>query len=297
MRIYCTPIGICHVIDDLQSEFPQVQFIQQGGIASKVETEKALLTETHAIIGSEIIDAEFLKRTSLTAIARFGGSVENIDLSVADKLNIDIFSYKSSQVVSDVANITLSFVLNASIGMNSYHSNIKRGSWHRPSYLGAASSVVILGSGKVGGAVYERLLQLEYRNVKQISMREILSSSDKLNALYDCISTADILILNGNPNYWPKEEFMQCLRALKNTCVLINTARGQLLDEEKLYTLLQQKIIAEYYTDVLTHEPPTGISSRLLELDNVTATPHVGGYSRLGLLEVARSCVKFLIGK
>ena len=281
---------------ELQSEFPQVQFIEQGGIVSKIETEKSLLTETHAIIGSEIIDAEFLKRTSLAAIARFGGSVENIDLSVAKNLNINIFSYKSPQVVSDVANITLGFVLSASIGINSYNKNIKDGTWYRPSYAGSSSSDVILGSRDIGNVVYERLLQLNYLNVRQLSMREIMASSDKFKALYDYISKADILVLNGKPQYWPKDELMQCLTALKDNCVLINTARGQLLDEEKLYLLLREKLIAEYYTDVLVHEPPTGISSKLLALDNVIATPHIGGYSQKGLLDVARNCVKFLIG-
>ena len=295
MRIYCTPIGVSHVIDELKLKFPHVDFYEQGGIVGKLETEKALLRETYAIIGSELIDKEFLKQSSLKAIARFGGSTDNIDLLAAKLLGIKVYSYKSEQVVSDVANLTINFVLSATIGTYLYNRNKNDKKWHRPSYLGSAARVVIFGAGEIGKNIYDKLKYLKYKNINLVSMRNVMASSNIRNTISNHISKADVIVLSGNLLYWPKDEIMKGFEELKKNCIIINTARGLLVDEEKLYQLLCDCKIGGYFTDVLAHEPPQADSAKLLTLKNVFSTPHIGGYSHKALLEVASNCVNFLL--
>lgn len=87
---------------------------------------------------------------------------------------------------------------------------------------------------------------------------------------------------------------MAALRRMKATAYLINTARGELVDEEALYEGLTQNLIAGAALDVFTKEPPIG--NPLLKLPNVVATPHMGAHSLEAITNVsifaARSIVQ-----
>lgn len=295
MRIYCTPIGVSHVKKELQKKYPSLEFIEQGGILSKYETEKALLNETHAIIGSEKIDEEFLLKSCLKAIARFGGSTENIDTIVAEKLGIKVFSYRSERVISDVANLTINFVLSATFDFIDHNERLKNGRWFRPSYLGNCSKVIVLGSGNIGTLVYKRLLALGFEKLELISIQKIMESQNIFDQLLEIVSGADILILSGSPKCWPKEALMQSIKKSQTPLKIINTARGSLVNEQELYQLLIENKKNQYFTDVFYNEPPEKSSLNLLSLKNVYVTPHIGGYSSAALKEVAFSCVDFLM--
>jgi phosphoglycerate dehydrogenase-like enzyme len=89
------------------------------------------------------------------------------------------------------------------------------------------------------------------------------------------------------------------LKAMKPTSYLINTARGELVDEEALYRALREGWIAGAASDVFTQEPPTG--NPLLELDNFIVTPHLGATThesvlRMGVL-ASENALKVLRGE
>ena len=295
MRIYCTPLGISHVQEDLKKAYPSIEFVKQGGILDKSQTEEALSKETHVIIGSEILDGNFLANSSLKAISRFGGSLENIDTDTAKRMGICVFSYKSSQVISDVANLTVSFVLSSTINLFEHNENLSRGLWIRPSYLGTNSKIKILGSGNVGTLVWERLKTLDFKNVELISMRKLVQSKDTLDSLMRLVSDADILIITASQKCWPKSKFIDCLKIKNKPLKIVNTARGTLVNEVELLKILSERKDISYYTDVFETEPPTDISLSLASLSNVISTPHIGGYSSEALKDVAFKCVDFLV--
>jgi D-3-phosphoglycerate dehydrogenase len=80
---------------------------------------------------------------------------------------------------------------------------------------------------------------------------------------------------------------------MKPTAVLVNTARGGIVDEEALYNALVQKKIAAAALDVTVQDPPTG--SPLLGLDNCIITPHIGGYTRDAVLNMGMLAARNLI--
>jgi D-3-phosphoglycerate dehydrogenase len=89
------------------------------------------------------------------------------------------------------------------------------------------------------------------------------------------------------------------LAAMKNTALLINTARGQLVDEDALAAALRQERLAGAGLDAFVDEPPVG--SPLLELDNVVLTPHIGGRTldgqrRMGEMAI-ENCLRVLRGE
>lgn len=297
MRIYCTPIGISHVQKDLKKAYPDVNFVMQGGILDKIQTEKALLPETHIIIGSELLDEQFLAKSSLKAISRFGGSLENIDTATAKKLGIKVFSYKSSQVISDVANLTVNFVLSSSFKVFQHNAYLKQGLWNRPSYIGANAKIKILGAGNIGSLVYKRLKALDFNQVDLISMRKTVEAKNIMKNLMKPICEADVLILNASPKCWPKSQFMKCIKMTRKPLAIVNTARGSLIDEAEMHELLSERKEISYYTDVFETEPIAEKSLDLASLKNVYPTPHIGGYSKASLEEVAFKCVDFLLGQ
>ena len=83
------------------------------------------------------------------------------------------------------------------------------------------------------------------------------------------------------------------LGRMKSTALLINCARGELVDEEALYERLKAGGIAGAAIDVFATEPPQ--SSRLLELENVLATPHIGAYTHEAMTAMDRLCAWTII--
>jgi D-3-phosphoglycerate dehydrogenase len=81
------------------------------------------------------------------------------------------------------------------------------------------------------------------------------------------------------------------LRRMKRTALLVNTARGELVDEGALYHALNEKVIAGAATDVFAHEPP-GANHPLLTLDNFIATPHSAAQTPEGLARMGETCAQ-----
>jgi D-3-phosphoglycerate dehydrogenase len=80
---------------------------------------------------------------------------------------------------------------------------------------------------------------------------------------------------------------------MRPTAYLVNTARGGLINEEALYQALKNKVIAGAALDTFTDEPPR--ASRLLTLENVVMTPHIGSYTYEATLEMGLAAVENLI--
>jgi D-3-phosphoglycerate dehydrogenase len=294
MKIVCTPLGMFHIKPELEIEFPFVDFVFTKGISGKTETETILINENYAVVGSESFDAAFFDRAKLKGIARFGGSLEKIDTLAAANNGIQIYSCKSAAVSSEVANLTLGFVINAAYKSNYLQLLNRGGDWHRPMIMGSEAAISIFGSGDIGSLVEKNLKNNGFHNTTLVSMQKLLRRKDKEQKLIDIIKSSNVVVLTASYKAWDSELFNHALSFGRNIS-LVNTARGNLVDEKAILEYLDNGQILEYFADVTTNEPPIGFSQDLIADDRTFITPHIGGYSKKVLIEVGFSVVTNLV--
>lgn len=127
--------------------------------------------------------------------------------------------------------------------------------------------VRLLKGFKVNIYAFDRTIDYNFsekNNVKHVSLNEVFTKSD-------------IISLHLDLNYTTKNLVdLDLLKKMKKNAILVNMARGGLLDEKALYYVLKKKLIAGAGLDVFENEPYAG---KLLKLDNTILTPHIGSYA------------------
>jgi len=211
----------------------------------------------------------------LKVISKHGVGVDNIDLSAAKARGIIVCNTPGTNSIS-VAELAIAFIFVLSRSIVTQDCNAKAGLWKR--VMGeeiTGSSLGIIGLGRIGKEVSKRARCLEM-NVLVFDSYFDKEFANKFNIAY---AGLDELLIKSNyislhvpltaetKNLLNREK----LQLISSSSYLINTARSELVDEKALYDLLKEKKIAGAGLDVIS------ANSLLLTLDNVIATPHIGG--------------------
>ena len=233
------------------------------------------------------IDAEVLAAAgpALKLIASFGTGVDHVDLVTAQQRGI-VVTNTPGVLTEDTADMTMALILAVSRRLAEGERLIRSGSWTGwgpTSMLGHriwGKRLGILGMGRIGMALARRAkgfgLSVHYHNRRPIpeDIENALEATyweslDQMLAHMDFISV--------NCPHTPATYHLlsaRRLRLLRPQAILVNTARGEIVDEEELTRLLEARAIAGAGLDVFEHEP--AIDPRLRALDNVVLLPHMG---------------------
>jgi D-3-phosphoglycerate dehydrogenase/(S)-sulfolactate dehydrogenase len=231
-----------------------------------------------AIVPSEPITAEMLDHaTDLKVIARSGVGYDSIDVAAAGARGIRVCN--TPGVNHDaVAELTIALMLMAARRLTSVIDGVKEGRWPREAgHELRGATLGVLGYGPSGravarlGAAFGMTVLVNTAHpdssaagVEFVDRDTVTTTADYLS-LHTRASAAAGRIITGD-----------VLKAMKHTAVLINTARGSLVDEDALAHALESGQIAGAALDVVDSEPlPVG--SRLRGLDNVIITSHLAG--------------------
>lgn len=238
------------------------------------------------IIGIDPLPASLLRQCKdLKAISKYGVGMDNIDLEIAKELGIKVKNALGTNNIS-VAEHTIALMFSISRNIPSIAAGVKNGSWGR--VIGAeltGKKLGIFGGGQIGKEVAKRTkgLMMEVSIYDPYFSDESFLKSHDINRCFDLnklFSSSDIISLhvpithetNGIIN-------KNTLGIMKPSAFLINTSRGELVDEEALYDALVNKNIAGAAQDVFSSEPPNK-DDKLLKLDNFILTPHIGAFTR-----------------
>jgi D-3-phosphoglycerate dehydrogenase / 2-oxoglutarate reductase len=219
------------------------------------------------------------------AIVRTGSGTDNIDIKRATELGIVVANTPQVPVdsVSDQA-ISLLFALVRQIAR--HDRLIRRGEWNfrlaPPARRFQKATLGLIGFGRIAQQVLHKLAGFDMRFVAHdpfttpevmsargvvgVSLDELLRVADYVSV--HCPLTPETLHLLG------EREF----RLMKPGAILVNTARGPIVDEQALVKALQEGWLAGAGLDVLEKEPPDP-DNPLLQMENVILTPHLGGNS------------------
>lgn len=233
------------------------------------------------------IDAELLADAGerLGMIANFGAGTEHIDVEAARRRGI-VVTNTPGVFTDDTADLTLALILFTMRRFGENQAVLRAGQWDGwgPSaMLGHALSgkrLGIVGMGRIGQAVAHRArafgLETVYHNRRRLpSAQETMFGARFEPDLDVLIAECDILTLHcpALPHGAPLIDAERLAR-MKPTACLINTGRGQLVDEQALIAALTEGRLAGAGLDVFANEP--NVDPRLLALPGVVALPHLG---------------------
>jgi len=243
----------------------------------------AALPEADALLvrSATAVDAEALAAASrLQVVARAGVGLDNVDVRSATQSGVMVVNAPTSNIVS-AAELAVALMLAAARHVSPAHAALRQGEWQRSRFTGTElfeKTVGIVGLGRIGVLVAHRLAafgmdviaydpyvqagRAAQMGVRLVDLDTLLAESDFMSVHLP--KTPETIGLIGDAE----------LHRVRPHLVLVNAARGGIVDEAALYAALKEGRIAAAGLDVFAKEPCT--DSPLFELENVVATPHLG---------------------
>ncbi len=233
-----------------------------------------------------------LKNTKL--IIRGGVGLDNIDLVKSKELGIEVKNTPKASSIS-VAELVFAHIFALSRHIVRGTTGIKNSKWEKKQLKGVelyGKTIGIIGMGRIGREVAKRALALGMNVLgydvmafpgelaKKASLEEIFKQSDIITLHVPLIESTHHLI-NADT-----------IKSLKDGVIIINCARGGIVDEEALYQGLKSGKIGGAGLDVYEKEPP--VNSPLFEIGNVTLTPHIGASTSEAQARIGEEIVAIL---
>ena len=279
---------------ELEEKYENIRFNDEGLSLNGESLVKFLRGITHAIIALEEIDDNVLnKLPELKVISKYGVGLDMIDMQAMKKHNVKL-GWTGGVNRRSVSELVISFAIALLRHVPASHREVLSGTWrqHIGGHL-SEKTVGIVGCGYIGQDLVKMLQPFEceilvndinhnenfYKqyNIKAVGNDELLAKSDVVT-LHTPLDDSTINMLS-------KER----LALMKKNSILINVARGGLLDEIALKDMLKNNEIAGAALDVFAIEPPE--DKELLELENFIVTPHIGGSAEEAILAMGRAAI------
>jgi D-3-phosphoglycerate dehydrogenase len=262
------------------SEKYEVEYLPdctRAELLEAVKSTNALIVRSATKVDKEVIAAA----KELEVIGRAGVGVDNIDIEAATEAGVMVANAPLSNIVS-AAEHALGLLIATARNIPQGHNDLVKGSWNRSKYTGvelAGKTLGILGFGRVGELVARRMISFDMKVIcydpYTTHERAKECAVEKVDTLDELMGRSDFLTI-----HTPKTEQTanlvnkELLSKAKSNLILINAARGGIVNENDLAEALKTGVIAGAGLDVFSSEPIT--ESPLFSLGNVVVTPHLG---------------------
>ena len=239
-----------------------------------------LIVRSATKVTAQLIEAA----PSLRVVGRAGTGVDNVDLDAASKRGILVVNAPGANSIS-VAEHACALMLSLSRSVALADSQMKQGRWEKKSLQGAelrGKTLGIIGLGRIGREVARRARAFEMTVVAHdpfISAQLADGFDVDLLSLDDLCACADFITLHvpstkGTVGLFDRDQLARCKPGVR----IINTARGDLIDEAALGEAIESAHVAGAGLDVFAVEPPE--AQTLTGLPQVVATPHIAASTR-----------------
>lgn len=259
-----------------------------------------LIIRSGTKVTQKVIDAG----KKLRVIGRAGVGVDNVDIPYATEKGILIMNTPSANILS-AAEHSCAMLLSLARMIPFAHESMHKGEWKRNKFTGVEMDgkvLGIIGVGRVGGEVAKRMKAFNMTAIgyDPFLPKEVADQIGvRLTTLEEVIKTSDFMtihtpLLPETKNMISMPQF----KMMKPNARIANVARGGIVNEEDLYKALKEKVIAGAAFDVWVNEPLADADKKLLELDNLVTTPHLGASTveaqERVAKEVATAAIKYL---
>jgi glyoxylate reductase len=248
------------------------------------------------------IDSALLARAGdkLKLIANYGAGVDHIDVATARQRGI-LVSNTPGVLTDDTADMTMALILAVTRRLPEGMAVMQKGEWSGwapTAYLGGrvgGRRLGILGMGRIGQAVARRAnafgMQVHYHNRKRLHPEiEAPLQATFWDSLDQMVARMDVISINcpSTPSTFHLMNARR-LKLLKRSAVIVNTSRGEVIDENALTRMLRTGDIAGAGLDVYEHG--TEANPRLREMPNVVLLPHMGSATIEGRIEMGEKVI------
>lgn len=257
--------------------------ISPSELISSVNDYDVIVVRSRTKVTREVIQ----KASKAKIIARVGVGLDNIDTEEAEKQRIEVINAGEASITA-VSELVIGLMLSLSRNIPLANNETKKGNWIKKNLMGTelkGKYLGIIGLGKIGRNVarlarglrmnligYD-IVPIDKGFVQEVSLittdlKMLLQSSDFI--------TCHVPFTEQTKHLINKETISN----IKNSAFIINTSRGEIIEENSLINALKDKKIAGAALDVFEIEPPK--NKELLDLPNLICTPHIGAQTKEG---------------
>ena len=276
-----------HICDEAREMLKNAGFTlvcNETGRSLTFEEQREMISGAFAIIaGTEKYDAAMLEGCdALRAIIRFGVGVDNFDVPLLKRMGVQVGVIANYNAVAEFAVL---LILSAMKNLPQLDRDLRQGKWSRyPMQELTGKTVGLVGFGRIGRRVAELLAgfgvkrlacdpfmrpeEAQKRNVTPVSFETLLAESDIVS----------LHLPATEETYHIMDE--RAFARMKEGAILVNTARGKLVDEAALVRALESGRLRAAGLDVYEKEPVTSPDNPLFGLDRTTLTPHTAAITQ-----------------
>jgi len=280
------------------------RLLESAGISVKENPYGRRLTEQEIVDHLQGCDGliaglEPLNRTVLSAaaprlkaIARVGIGVANVDFSAAEEFNVKV-SNTPEGPIDAVAEMTVAALLALNRRLITTSEALHQGTWKKEIGMGLKGTrVLLIGYGRIGRRTAEllRVFQAEIWVCDPYVEEAALQNGERLVSLEEGLADAEVISLHaaGESCILGEQEFAR----MRHGVTVLNSARGNLVDENALVHALDTGIVGQVWFDALWQEPYTG---PLTQYPQALLTPHIATYTRQCRLDMESAAVHNLL--
>jgi D-3-phosphoglycerate dehydrogenase len=264
----------------------------------------AIIGEYDALLirsDTQVTPAVLAAAKKLKVIGRAGIGVDNVDVNAATEQGVIVMNTPDANATT-TAELAFAHMMSLSRHLPTADKSVREGRWERSKLMGAElahKTLAILGFGTIGRIISQRALGFKMRviaydpfvtaeifedlGVESVDLDTLIAQADYLTLHCPLIEKTHNIISAAQ------------LANMKKTAMIINCARGGLINEADLYNALKEGRIAGAALDVYEEEPPK--DSPLFSLNNIVFTPHLGASTKEAQVavsvEIARQVVTF----
>ena len=290
--------GIKLLMDNSNYEYEIIENLEAQDIKSKISNCDAISIRTAKLSG-ELINCS----KNLKIISRHGVGYDNIDLTASKEKNITLAITATANAVA-VAEHVLFMLLNIAKRKSMYDESVKSGNFSNRNKLPKTieiwnKNILIAGFGRIGQCLIKRCLGFEM-NVfvyDPFVSKEVVENlgGKKVENLEDSIKNMDAVSLHVPLNDKTKNLInYNLLRTMKKNCIIINAARGGVINEIDLDRALNENLIFGAGLDVFEKEPPDQ-NNPLLRNEKVFLSPHTAAFTEECMVRMGKETIQNII--
>ncbi len=286
MRVgICDPIaeeGI-RILKEKGLEVVDLTGIPKEELPNHVADLDAIIVRSATKVRREMIDAA----KNLKVIGRAGVGLDNVDVEYAKSKGIEVINTPGATSIS-VAELTIGLILAVMRKIAYADREMRKGAWPKKKCKGIemyGKTLGIIGIGRIGREVARRAkafgMRIIYYDVFKLDDETARELGVEFRELEDLLRESDVITLH--LPLTPETRHLinrERIEMMKDGAIIVNAARGGIVDEDALYDALKSGKLYGAALDVYENEPLK--ESKLFELDNIVLTPHIGAQAKEG---------------